>query len=815
MMKLKTVRWPVIVLVIIAAAALSYISTQRLAIDTDITKSLPPGDPVVRDAQYVMDHHPIRDRIALDLQVRGGGIQTLLEGAALVERRLEKSGLFRSVGMKEYQTAIPDLIARIIDTLPVLFSEDELNRQVLPMLEKNKVREIMRDNVAVLANLDGIGQSRMMASDPLGLKNLVLARLAHLVPSSDVRIIDGRLVSRDGSHLLITAEPKGSATDTVKAREIASLISSCAGELREKYSKSPVEFMVTPVGAYRAAIDNEDTAKSDTRLAIIFATLGITILLLVGFPRPYLGVLALVPAILGTIAATFVFSFFSPSISILTVGFGGTIISFTVDYGIAYLLFLDRPHETRGGETTREVWSLGMLAMLTTAVSFAFLFLSGFSILGQIGAFASLGVVCTFIIVHTLFPLIFPVMPPARRVGLMPMQKYANALLGSRLKYGPIAALLVFIPMLFFARPDFTVDLSSMNTVSSDTLRAEEEIVKTWGNVLGRLYLMSEADTLEHLQEKGDRIAADLEKEIGSGVLSGAFAPSMVFPGRERRAENLMAWKKFWTRDRVAALRRNIEESSRETGFSPGAFQGFFRTVVNGSVSGGGIPQEFHTLLGIHRRGVNGQWAFFSVLTPGPSYKGAEFYTRISRSGIARLFDPVLFGERLGETILSGFVRMALIIGAITIAVALIYLRDLKLSMIAMAPTVFSLVCTLGTMNIAGMRPGIATIMVTVIVIGMGTDYALYLVSAYKKYVVETHPSIGLIRLTVLLSAMSTIIGFGVLSIADHALLRNAGLTLLMGIGYSFLGAVLIVTPLLGRFYGRSADISAQEPPVF
>jgi endonuclease III len=50
--------------------------------------------------------------------------------------------------------------------------------------------------------------------------------------------------------------------------------------------------------------------------------------------------------VLGTIAAAFVYSLFSSKISILAIGFGSTIISFTVDYGIAYLLFLDRPFET-------------------------------------------------------------------------------------------------------------------------------------------------------------------------------------------------------------------------------------------------------------------------------------------------------------------------------------------------------------------------------------------------------------------------------------------------------------------------------------
>jgi hypothetical protein len=43
--------------------------------------------------------------------------------------------------------------------------------------------------------------------------------------------------------------------------------------------------------------------------------------------------LALLPAVLGAIAASFVYSLFTDKISILAIGFGATIISFTVDYG--------------------------------------------------------------------------------------------------------------------------------------------------------------------------------------------------------------------------------------------------------------------------------------------------------------------------------------------------------------------------------------------------------------------------------------------------------------------------------------------------
>ena len=118
-----------------------------------------------------------------------------------------------------------------------------------------------------------------------------------------------------------------------------------------------------------------------------FSTVAVALLLLGAFPRPLIGLLALLPAFAGTMFAVFVYSLFNRSISLLAVGFGGAIVSFTVDYGIAYLLFLDRPHETRGFEASREVWSLGLIAMLTTAVSFAALSLSGFPALAEIGLF--------------------------------------------------------------------------------------------------------------------------------------------------------------------------------------------------------------------------------------------------------------------------------------------------------------------------------------------------------------------------------------------------------------------------------------------
>ncbi len=802
-------------IIILAAVGMSIVSETRLSIDMDITKSLPLHDPVIADSQYVMMHHPVKDRIIIDLSNDRGEVDTLVEGALFVEEKLVASGLFKSVGMKEYQSLLPALVSHIITHMPVLFTEQELEEKVKPLIATEEIRKRLGENYSRLLNLEGIGQARMMTEDPLGFRDLIFARMAPLAPSANIRISQGHLLSPDGRHLLIVAEPEGSATDTALARRIVSLTKECESGLEEKFKLRGIASKLTLVGAHRAALDNEETAKKDTRMALIFATIGIALLLLAGFPRPFIGILALLPSIFGAIAACFVYSLFTDNISILAIGFGATIISFTVDYGIAYLLFLDRPHETYGLEATKEVWSVSLLAMLTTAISFAFLFVSGFSALAQIGCLSALGVMFTYIFVHALFPVIFHTMPPAKREGFVPLRHFVNKVMASGAGYKFYAALAFFAIMLIFARPDFRVDLSSMNTVSRDTLAAEKLVSSVWGNVLSRLYLMTEARSVDDLQEVSDLLAEDLAKETETSMLSTAFVPSMIFPGQARMMKNLSAWKRFWTPARVATLRDQMREASAEAGFAPDAFEPFFETLSTDQFSYTGVPEQYYGLLGIQKMKDKDSWAQFSVLTPGPEYDGERFFSHISSSGLAKLFDPTLFGERLGSIILDGFIKMAFIVGGMTILVALLYLMDIRLTLIAMAPTLFSLVCTFGTLKLLGQQPGIPAIIVTVIVIGMGSDYALYLVRAHQRYMDEIHPSVGLLRMSVLLSAFSTMVGFGVLSLADHALLRSAGLTLLLGIGYSFAGTAVIVPPMLRRVFAPSMlpDPEGEAPP--
>jgi len=793
-------RWSLLIVVILAVIGLFMAGIYRLQFDTDILTALPQSDPVLADARYVIMHHPIHDRVIVDVGHPSGDIDVLIEGATLVEAKMRASGLFKEVGFSHIGQLMPELIRYIVDHLPILFDKKELEENIKPLLAPEKVRQTMGDYFSSLHLLEGIGQTGLISDDPLALRNLVLSRLSLLSPVKGARIYKGQLVSSDGKHILIMAEPSSSGMDTRFSRHVTALLDNISEELHGRYGQQN-GFTLTPVGAYRAALDNELSAKRNVKRAVLFSTVAIALLLFVGFPRPLIGLLSLLPAFAGTMMAIFVYSLFHPSISMLAVGFGGAIISFTVDYGITYLLFLDRPYETRGLETTKEVWSLGLLAMLTTTVSFAFLSVSGFPALMEIGQFAALGVVFTYVFVHTFFPLLFPVMTPAKRPPYLPLQRIVNKIASSGGMWKTYAALAFAVVMLFFARPEFHVDLNTMNAVSQETLSAEKLVRDVWGDIMSRLYLMVEGRDRHDLQMKSDHLADMLSQEVAAGRLSQAFVPSMLFPGEGMARKNLAAWQSFWNPDRVAGFRKSMGEASRPLGFSPSAFNPFFTILNKRDLQGTDMPEKFSGLLGISVNKDRTSWVEVATLAPGPSYEGEDFYGRFTATGLAKVFDPALFGKRFEATLLSAFIKMAVIVGIITILTAFFYFFDWQLTLLGMAPTLFALVCTLGTLNLTGQPLTIPTLMVSVVVIGMGTDYALYLVRSYQRYFDEYDPSLGLIRLSVFLSFATTFLGFGVLALADNAMLKSAGLGLALGIGYSFLGAVTITPPILKRMF--------------
>jgi len=267
------------------------------------------------------------------------------------------------------------------------------------------------------------------------------------------------------------------------------------------------------------------------------------------------------------------------------------------------------------------------------------------------------------------------------------------------------------------------------------------------------------------------------------------------FQEKREESKNLEAWREFWHYNRIAVLKKTIRKASYNTGFTKEAFEPFFKTISAVPAWPGiaGIPPKFIELLGISEKRDKSAWVQFFTLTPGKSYDAENFYERYRSSG--KTFDPSFFSLRMGNLLFSTFVKILLIVGISVIVLLLFFFLDLKLTFIALLPVLFALVSTLGTLKLIGHPIDIPGLMLSIVVIGMGIDYSIFLVRSYQRYGDDSNPSFELIKMTVFMASASTIIGFGALCFAEHSLLRSAGLTSLLGISYALIGAFLTFTP--------------------
>jgi predicted exporter/SAM-dependent methyltransferase len=803
----SAIRWRVLIVACAASAFLAWLGQRRLRIDTDITSAVPTGSAAFESARQVLARHTSLDRVVINLSMRDGRAQSdaLLAAGDVVVAELERSNLFATVGTAAAARGMTALYADLPQQLPVLFSRDELEAQVAPRLESAAISARLATLAAEVSDLSGIGSAARVAEDPLGIGELALARLADLVPTKEGRIERGHIIDNAGKNLLVAAVPKDVTRDTRISQAIDDVVQALARRFAEAKAGDVGEGVVAiGVGGYRATIDNESLVSRDANLAMLVSTIGIALLLLACFPRPWLGVFALLPALAGGCLALFAYSLIEPDISALALGFGGALVSITVDQGAVYLLFVDRQKQTAGHRAAHEVFSIGSLSTIINIGSFLALRLTGFRVLGQIGVFAALGIGFSYLFVHLVFPHIFPTVPPASRSAWLPVDRLLRRITVGRGFRALTVAVVMFAVGLVFARPKFVVDLAAANTVRVETARDEARVRSVWGDIFHRVYLLIDAKDEGDFRAKSDAWLALLEQEKAAHVLDHGFSPSMLTPGPEASAAHLAAWKQFWTPQRVATLSSAMQAAGGPLGFSAEAFEPFLAGLRGQDTRAASVPLSpgLEALYGIGPGRDGRGLVWLGSVAPGPKYEPVAFAEKAQHAGF-HVFDGDNFARTLADFLSRSFRSMFVVVVCFVAGSVLLFFLDLRVAALALAPMTFSFVLTLATLHLIGRPIDLVGLILSVLIFGMGVDYSFSFLRVYQRCLDEHHPSHGPVRTSIFLSSSATLVGMITMMGAKHSVTRSAGIMATLAIGYCAVGAYVILPPLLRRLYTK------------
>ncbi|UCH11217.1 MAG: MMPL family transporter, partial [Fidelibacterota bacterium] len=164
---------------------------------------------------------------------------------------------------------------------------------------------------------------------------------------------------------------------------------------------------------------------------------------------------------------------------------------------------------------------------------------------------------------------------------------------------------------------------------------------------------------------------------------------------------------------------------------------------------------------------------------------------------------------------------------AIQLAIVVIFLlllldfRSVKKALLAVVPLIIGVLLMVGTMELAGLMITFMNIMAIPMIIGIGVDDGVHIVHRYKVEGNGSHHTVfASTGRAVLLTSLTTMLGFGSLYFATMRSLGSLGTALFIGVGACFVASVLIIPPLAGlsgylngkvRRQGGAAEVEA--PP--
>ena len=703
---------------------------------------------------------------------------------------------------------------------PQLFLNTEKEPDYAARLQPAQMDSSLEKARTELASQAGMALRDLIARDPLYLRELMLPRLKQGSQALDLDPDSPYFLSRDGRVLILIAQTSRPVQDMEFARRLAAGINQARQGFTAKISCT---------GAHLSAVIDEATMKTDM-LACIVSSLFVVLGLFYFTYRRVLPTL-LIPLILlfGVALSLGAAGLVLPSIHIIAFAFMSLIIGLGTDYSIH---IYDRYYSERSAGTgVEEALNLAVVdtghgiftAAATTAIPFLALMMSNVRALFELGLLVGLGVIFSMYATFFFLPALLVYSErrfPAARWQPLPGFGLAG-LWNLSLRSPRCTALLSLLLIALLAGAccliRFEGDLKNLQPKRSEAFLTQEKIARHLSLSPKQMLVAVEGASLDAVLARGSRVGALIEGYRRQGKLSAYSSLGQVLNDQAAQQEFLLRLTPaIGQREPGIDLSRALERN----GFAPEPFQ----SAIAGLAAlkhAGPVPygEAVEHLAASPLRGVvsrhlmkgGGRYHLLFYLF----YRGPEFNQQLFLEDLARV-DPAaratsedLVSHQLAGSVRRSFVWAFLLGGGLVLLLLVVHFKTLAGIFASLYPVLGGVVAMLGMMALTGMRINFMNAMVLVTILGMGSDYGLHLAHRVSSGVEdERRRQFVQAGRAVLLSALTTIAGFGSLAFSDYGALASIGSATNYGVGATALLALASLPAFMTFFATPPHDIS-------
>ncbi len=677
------------------------------------------------------------------------------------------------------------------------------------------LHQALGESLDLLGSSAGMFAKDLLPHDPTGEVTALVNRLdSGAQPVSQ----DGVWASRDGRRAVLVVQTAGAGSDTdAQARAMAAVQRAFDAATKAVPNASARHLLMTGPGVF--SVETRENIKHDVARLSAVSMMLIIALLLVVYRSPLALVLGLLPVLSGVAAGLAAVSLAFGTVHGLTLGFGTTLIGEAVDYSIYLFVQSSQvqgarrdPTQPDGADSLREwiqvYWPTIRLGVLTSICGFASMLFSGFPGLVQLGLYSIAGLTAAALVTRFVLPHL-----RGGRFAIRDVSRLAAALArltaaAPRLRAALVVLLIAAVATLAVHRQHvWSHELSALSPVSRQSLALDESLRADVGAPDVRYLVVISGASQEAVLEGAEKVSAQLQPLVDSGVLAGYESPALYLPSlaaQHARAASLPPADVLTQRMREAVAAQSI-------GVRPDAFAPFIADVQaarqqpplqRADLQGTSMALAVDALLTQH----DGRWsAMLSLRAPehaaAATQQTASSSDDVTQSSLdanriraavanaqvpdALFVDMKAEADRLYVNYVREDIHLSLAGLAAIVVLLLVTLRSVQAVARTLAPLLAAVLVVTAGLALAGEQLTILHLIGMLLIVAVGSNYALFFNkpahAAPDLHGASTiHGMKGIAPQTLvslLIANLATVAGFGLLALARVPLLKAFGLT--------------------------------------
>jgi predicted exporter len=639
------------------------------------------------------------------------------------------------------------------------------------------------------------GLINLLADDPflLSFRN---ANASVIDSRSYLVLEDGYLHASDdtGTYVLLTAE----LAQSPFSQEVQAQILPAVTALETNWITNATGTRLIRTGALFYAASAFETARHEVSVIGGASMVLVLLLMLLAFRSVRPLVLVTVALGFGVVTGFVVVRMLFGEVHLLTLVFGASLIGVAEDYAFHYFAL---EHEITGAARLRRILPAISLGVLTCAIGYAALLVTPFPGLQQMAVFSITGLLGAYLTVV----LLFPVIPLSNKnsPALLRLCQQIIALSSARFAriifYVMLASPAIALAILLF-RESTDEDVRNFQALDPGLLSQEQAIQQILNAPAANQFYLIKASTPEALLQNLEAADANLRELVEAGAIDGYVNIANSLPSIARQMENYALYQKLYESDAGQALittglvtaeqfadARETFASDRENYLQP---QDWFASPV-------------------------GKELAYLWLDPGAatsaenSVSNSQNFTRqdyaavIALRNIKRLDLMTDFATGAGgqavfvdkvstvNAMLAAYrhnTGLLLFVTCSAIFIILLWRYRLNKSLLILTVPVIAISTTIVGLVLIGENLSLFHILPFFLLIGLGVDFGIFFAEDESGNFSSTT------LLTVLLSALTTLFSFGLLTLSTTTAIHAFGLSMLIG-----LSCDLVLSPIAGN----------------